>query len=63
MLVLSRKPGQEVTIGGNVTIRVLENSRGGRVRLGIEAPRDVPIARGEIAPDSTGNGTDGREAA
>lgn len=47
MLVLSRKPGEKVVIGENVTITVLE--AGGRVRIGIEAPPEVRILRGELA--------------
>jgi carbon storage regulator len=49
MLVLSRKAGQNVRLGGNVVVTVLELG-GGRVRLGIEAPRNVAIVRGELAP-------------
>jgi carbon storage regulator len=48
MLVLSRKPGEKVVIGGNITIRVVEVA-GGRVRFGIEASDDVRILRGELA--------------
>lgn len=47
MLVLSRKIGERVQIGENVIVRVLEIS-GGRVRLGFEAPLDVPIHREEV---------------
>jgi carbon storage regulator len=50
MLVLTRKVGEKITIGDNITITVLEIS-GGRIRFGIEAPRDVPILRAEIAPE------------
>lgn len=48
MLVLSRKLGQEVVIDGEVRIRVLE-LRGNQVRLGVTAPQDVEILRGELA--------------
>ena len=51
MLVLTRKAGQEITIGtdGNVRIVVLEvQARRNRVRLGITAPRAVPVHREEI---------------
>lgn len=47
MLVLSRKEGQRIVIGGNVVITIVE-SRGDRVRIGIEAPAEVPIHREEI---------------
>ena len=49
MLVLSRRRGESIVIPlaeGDVTITVLE-VRGDRVRLGIDAPRDVPIHRRE----------------
>ena len=48
MLVLTRKPGELIHVGGDVVLKVVE-IRGGRVRLGIEAPRSVVIERGEIA--------------
>lgn len=47
MLVLTRKCGEEIVIDGGIRIQVLE-SKGGRVRLGISAPRDVQIARSEV---------------
>lgn len=47
MLVLSRKIGEVVTIGKAITITVLSNDRG-IVRLGIEAPKNVPVHRKEI---------------
>lgn len=48
MLVLTRKPGQTVQIGNDVTVTILEVT-GDRVRLGIAAPADVTILRGELA--------------
>ncbi len=48
MLVLSRKPGEKLVISDNIIITVLEVV-GSRVRLGIEAPGDVRILRGELA--------------
>ncbi|MFZ5832385.1 MAG: carbon storage regulator [Planctomycetota bacterium] len=48
MLVLTRKTGERILIGKDVVIEVME-AKDGRVRLGIEAPRDVPIVRAEIA--------------
>jgi carbon storage regulator len=47
MLVLSRKPGEEILIGDNVRL-VVHSIRGNRVRLGIAAPEGVPIARAEL---------------
>ena len=47
MLVLSRKLGEKIYIGENVCITVVDIDRG-KIRLGIEAPRDVPIYRQEV---------------
>ncbi|MCO6455630.1 MAG: carbon storage regulator [Pirellulaceae bacterium] len=49
MLVLTRKQDEAIVIDGQITIRVLQ-LRGNRIRLGIEAPPDVVIRRGELAP-------------
>lgn len=51
MLVLSRKVGERVCIGGSIVVTVLA-ARGGTVRIGIEAPREVGVLREEIAPGS-----------
>ena len=48
MLVLSRKPGESVVIGGGIIVRVVE-VRGNRVRLAFDAPAQVAILRGELA--------------
>ena len=47
MLVLTRKRGEAVVIGDGITVTVLE-VQGDRVRLGFNAPVDVPIHRQEI---------------
>ena len=47
MLVLSRKKNESIVIGENITITVME-IRGDKVRLGIEAPKDVPVHRQEV---------------
>ena len=47
MLVLTRKTGQRIIIGENIELIVLR-IRGGRVRLGIVAPADVPVYRREV---------------
>ncbi len=47
MLVLSRKKGEEIIIGDNISIIVVD-VKGGKVRLGVRAPRDVPIHRSEV---------------
>jgi carbon storage regulator len=47
MLVLSRKLGEKIYISENICITVVDIDRG-KIRLGIEAPRDVPIFRQEL---------------
>jgi carbon storage regulator len=47
MLVLTRKVGERIRIGDDVTVQVLE-VRGGQVRLGLTAPAEVRIFREEI---------------
>jgi carbon storage regulator len=47
MLVLSRKTSEVIRVGTNISVTVLA-IQGGRVRLGIEAPRDVPVCRAEL---------------
>lgn len=50
MLVLSRKLGEQIYIGENVCITVVDIDRG-KIRLGIEAPREVAIYRKELMPE------------
>jgi len=47
MLVLTRKAGEGVVIGGNISITILE-VKGGGIRIGIDAPRDKKIYRQEV---------------
>jgi carbon storage regulator len=47
MLVLSRKRLEQIIIGGNIIIQVIE-IRGDKVRLGIEAPKNVTVHRKEV---------------
>lgn len=47
MLVLSRKVGEVITVGSSVSITVISVDRG-IVRLGIEAPKSIPVHRKEI---------------
>ena len=47
MLVLSRHPDEKIHIGENIVVTVVE-VRGDRVRIGIEAPREVAVHRQEI---------------
>jgi len=47
MLVLTRSPSQEIRIGHDIIVRVLE-VKGDRVRIGIEAPNEVSVHRQEV---------------
>lgn len=48
MLVLMRRPGESIHIGPNIVVTLVALERN-RARIGIEAPREVPIDREEIA--------------
>lgn len=50
MLVLTRKPLEEIVIAGNIRIRVL-GVQGNRIKLGIDAPPEIDIQRGELVED------------
>ena len=47
MLVLTRKLGESIVIGNNVRVTILE-MQGKQIRLGIEAPSEISVHRGEI---------------
>jgi carbon storage regulator len=47
MLVLSRKKNESIVINDNIVVTVID-IRGDKVRLGFEAPKDVPIHRREV---------------
>jgi len=47
MLVLSRKPNETIRIGDTICLRVI-SIEGGSVRLGIEAPMEISVHRGEV---------------
>lgn len=47
MLVLSRKMNESIVINNDITVTVVE-IRGGKVRLGIVAPKEVPVHREEV---------------
>jgi carbon storage regulator len=47
MLVLTRKAGEVITIGDDIHVRVLA-IKGGQVRIGVEAPRQVSVNREEV---------------
>jgi carbon storage regulator len=47
MLILSRRIGETLMIGDNVTVTVLA-VKGAQVRIGVDAPKDLPIHRQEV---------------
>jgi carbon storage regulator len=49
MLVLSRKLGEKIVIGDNIVVTVVKIDRN-QIRIGIEAPSDIPVYREEIVP-------------
>ncbi len=49
MLVLSRKLNEKIVIAGDIVITVVK-IEGNQVRLGIDAPRSVPVYRSELIP-------------
>jgi len=56
MLILSRKQGQKIRIGDNITL-VVHRISGNRVSLGIEAPPDCKIKRAELDDNNPPGGT------
>lgn len=50
MLVLSRKEGEAIVIGDNITIKVISIDKG-VVKLGIDAPKNLSIVRNELLED------------
>ena len=48
MLILTRRTGETITIGNDVTVTVL-GVKGNQVRIGIKAPKDVAVHREEVA--------------
>lgn len=48
MLILTRKPGETINIGKDVTVTVL-GVKGNQVRIGINAPKEVAVHREEVA--------------
>ncbi len=60
MLVLTRQKHQTIVIGGETPITVtVTEIRGGRIRLAIDAPREIEIRRGELAEAPAGASTCG----
>lgn len=54
MLVLSRKQSQRIRLGDSIVITVVRVA-GDKVRLGIEAPRDMLVLRDELEPHDVGS--------
>jgi carbon storage regulator len=57
MLVLTRKTNQSIMIGDEIEVSVLAVSRD-KIRLGITAPRDIPVYRREVYLSIKGEGDD-----
>lgn len=53
MLVLTRKVGERLRIGEDIVVEILR-MKGNQVRIGIDAPREVPIVRDELPPHESG---------
>jgi carbon storage regulator len=51
MLVLTRKKSETIQIGDDIVIKVIQTGRGA-IKLGIEAPADVRVLRGEVAEEA-----------
>lgn len=54
MLILQRKPGESLLIGKDISISIVD-VEGGRVRLAISAPAEVPILRSELVAATDAN--------
>ncbi len=61
MLVLSRKIGERIWIGDNIAVTVVRITGGG-VRLGIEAPAELPVVREELKTKMEQESTDQNES-
>ena len=62
MLVLSRKKNESIVIDNDITIVVVE-IRGDKVRLGVEAPKEIPVHRQEVFEAIKRNQQNGQEDA
>lgn len=54
ILTLSREVGQKITIGPNIELTIVE-VRGSKVRIGIDAPKDLRILRKELEENDSAN--------
>lgn len=48
MLILTRRCGETINVGNDITVTVL-SVKGNQVRIGVNAPKDVPVHREEVA--------------
>lgn len=55
MLVLSRKKNESIVINSEIVLTVID-IRGDKVRLGVEAPKEIPVHRREVADAIARNG-------
>lgn len=55
MLILTRRPGETLIISDNIRVTVLDVS-GNQIRVGVTAPREVPVHREEVAETIQGEG-------
>ena len=62
MLVLSRKKNESIVIDNDITIVVVE-IRGDKVRLGVDAPKEIPVHRQEVFEAIKRNQQNGKEDA
>jgi carbon storage regulator CsrA len=62
MLVLTRKLQQQIKIGEQITVTILR-VKGNTVRVGVQAPRDVRVVRGELPKNEAAEATDQQEPA
>jgi carbon storage regulator len=60
MLVLTRREGERITLGDDIVVTVV-SVQGNKVRIGITAPDDVSIRRGELIFDTDAAPTAGRK--
>lgn len=61
MLVLTRKAGERIKINDNITV-IISRVKGNRVTIGVDAPDEVRVVRGELKPEKP-EGGEGDKAA